>query len=51
MMWTPEPKQRLARIAALEPELWSSLGRFYAEAGTAQRLSIAREIVGFVFGA
>lgn len=47
--WIPPPKQRLARIDALDPELGSLLRRFYAAPGVAE-LALVQRIVGLVFG-
>jgi hypothetical protein len=47
--WTPPPKQRLARIDVLDPELGAHLRRFYAAPGIAE-LALVRRIVGLVFG-
>ena len=49
-LWTPPPKQRLAKLAELSPEFHKLLQAFYQEhleLGT--RLAIAREMVPFVF--
>ena len=47
--WTPPPKQRLARLDALRPELAITVRRFYSDVGFANRLELARMIVDQVF--
>ena len=47
-IWIVPPKQRLARIDAIDPELGNDLRRFFVE--PAPRLELARRIVARVFG-
>jgi hypothetical protein len=50
--WTPPPKQRLAKLKIVSPELYGFLVDFYAEGVTLkQRTQIARNILTFVFDA
>ena len=48
--WTPAPKQRLAKIQALSPELYILLEDFYHESTRLdEKLSIARNMLPIVF--
>ncbi|VAW32945.1 hypothetical protein MNBD_CPR01-368 [hydrothermal vent metagenome] len=49
-IWTPAPKQRLAKIQELSPEFHSLLQGFYKEdVKILERLNIARKIIHLVF--
>ena len=47
--WTPPPKQRLAALDALDPDLAIAVRRFYTEPALANRLELARSIAERVF--
>jgi len=50
LLWTPAPKQRLAKITELDAKLFELLEQFYKEPITLpEKLTIAREIVPLVF--
>lgn len=50
LLWTPAPKQRLAKITELDAKLFELLEQFYKEPITLpEKLAIAREIVPLVF--
>ncbi len=48
--WVVPPKQRLAHIDAIDPELGAEVRRFFVEPALARRLEHARRIVARVFG-
>lgn len=49
-MWTPAPKQRLAKIEEISPDFYSLLQQFYQEQITLKdKLEIARKIVPTIF--
>ena len=49
-MWTPAPKQRLAKIKEISPEFHSLLQEFYQEqVSIKEKLEVARKIVSVVF--
>lgn len=49
-MWTPAPKQRMAKIKEAKPELYSELEKFYRDGALMpERLEIAEKIVELVF--
>lgn len=47
--WTPAPKQRLAQIKEISPELYRLLVEFYGENNFKERLEMAKKIVPIVF--
>lgn len=47
--WTPAPKQRLAQIKEISPELYGLLVEFYGEKSFKERLEIAKKIVPIIF--
>lgn len=49
-VWTPAPKQRLAKIKEISPELHSLLEQFYRDAiSTKEKLEVARKIIPIVW--
>jgi len=48
-LWTPAPKQRLAKIKELSPELYSLLEEFYDENVFREKLQTAKQIVPIIF--
>lgn len=48
-LWTTPPKQRLARIDELRPELGALLRRFYAQPSMVAKLDFAGRIIDLVF--
>ncbi len=49
-MWTPAPKQRLAKIKEISPRLYSLLQQFYREQiALKAKLEIAKEIIPLIF--
>ena len=48
--WTPAPKQRLAKIREIKPELYTELENFYQDGALlGDKLKIAEQIINFVF--
>ena len=47
--WTPPPKQRLAVIRDLSPDLYALLCAFYQEAGLEEKIDIAERMLPLVF--
>jgi len=48
--WTPAPKQRLAKIKTVVPELYRLLEQFYADrTGLLEKIEIAKRIVPLIF--
>lgn len=47
--WTPAPKQRLAQIKEITPDLHSLLVEFYSNKNLQERLEIAKRIVPIIF--
>ena len=47
--WTPPPKQRLAVIRDLSPDLYAVLCAFYQEAGLQEKIDIAERMLPLVF--
>lgn len=47
--WTPAPKQRLAQIKEVSPELHALLVEFYGDKNLKERLGIAKKIIPIVF--
>lgn len=49
-MWTPAPKQRLAKIKELSPTFYELLDKFYNENTTlSERVAITKQIITIVF--
>ncbi len=49
-LWTPAPKQRMAKIKEIKPKLYSELEKFYQDGILIQdRLKIAEKVVELVF--
>jgi predicted nucleotidyltransferase len=48
-LWTPAPKQRLAKIKEIHPELGSLFENFYLEPSIEDRIEIAKKIIPFTF--
>ncbi len=49
-LWTPLPKQRMARIAEVEPRMHALLVDFYADGGTfAEQLALAERMLPLVY--
>jgi predicted nucleotidyltransferase len=47
-LWTPPPKQRLAAIKELHPELYQRITHFYEEPSLTQQIDIAQDIADIV---
>ena len=49
-LWTPNPKQRMARIAEIDPRMCELLVDFYADGRTfAQQLALAERMLPVVY--
>ncbi|HEU5103103.1 MAG TPA: nucleotidyltransferase domain-containing protein [Roseiflexaceae bacterium] len=50
-LWTPPPKQRLASIKDLDPDLYNLFSKYYEQYSLPERIAIVRSIIAAVFDA